>query len=146
MIHRKLTDDLRDLALGYAMGSLSPTQAAAVEEHLTEGCELCAREVRASRRLATLLLTQGAFEQPPPELRDRLLTLIQAEAQEQADVDQGWDGDIGSIATGWTIVRATDGRWESGVGDGSANKLLNHDAAEGLFAILENEEWLRKGR
>lgn len=130
MIHRQLTDELRDLALGYAMGSLSPAQAAAIEEHLTEGCELCAQEVRASRLLANLLLTQGAFEQPPPELRDRLLSLIHAEAQEQAVMERGSDGEAGSIPAGWTIVRATDGRWESGDGDGSASKLLSHDAAE----------------
>ncbi|WHZ16323.1 MAG: hypothetical protein OJF52_003172 [Nitrospira sp.] len=130
MIHRQLTDELRDLALGYAMGSLSPTQAAAVEKHLTEGCELCAQEVRASRLLANLLLTQGAFEQPPPELRDRLLSLIHAEAQEQAVMERGSDDEAGSIPSGWTIARATDGRWESGDRDGSASKLLSHDAAE----------------
>ncbi|WHZ24466.1 MAG: hypothetical protein OJF47_003578 [Nitrospira sp.] len=140
MIHRHLTDELRDLALGYAMGSLSPTQAAAVEEHLTEGCELCAQEVRASRLLANLLLRQGAFEQPPPELRNRLLTLIQAESQEQAVIEQDSDGEAGSIPTGWTIIRATDGRWEFGNGDGSASKLLNHDAAECRRTMLVHLE------
>jgi len=136
MIHRQLTDELRDLALGYAMGSLSPRQAAAVEAHLMEGCELCAQEIRSSRLLADLLLTQGAFEQPPPGLRDRLLSLIHAESQQQAVVERGSDSEAHAIPTGWTIVRAGDGRWESGDRDGSSSKLLSHDAAEGRRMLL----------
>lgn len=140
MIHRQLSDELRDLALGYAMGSLTPAQAAAIEEHLTEGCELCAQEIRASRLLANLLVTQGAFEQPPQELRDRLLALIQAESQEQAVVRQGSDDEAASIPTGWTIVRATEGRWESDDRDGSASKLLSDDTAEGRRTLLVRVE------
>ncbi len=140
MIHRQLTDDLRDLALDYAMGLLSPAQAAGVEEHLTEGCELCAHEIRASRLLSDLLLAQRAFEQPPPGLRDRLLTLIQTEAQEQPVVGQGSDAGIDSVPPGWTVIRATEGGWESGQTEGSASKLLSHDATEGRRTMLVRME------
>jgi ChrR-like protein with cupin domain len=134
MIHRHLTDDLRDLALDYALGFLPPAQAAAVQEHLAEGCELCTGEVRANRFLTDLMVP--TVEQPPPQLRDRLLALIQADSQEQPITEHGSDAGTDSIPTGWTIVRGREGEWIPGGAEGVAIKPLSHDAAEHRRTIL----------
>lgn len=130
MIHRHLTEDLRNLALDYALGFLPAAQAAAVEAHLTEGCELCAGEVRANRHLADLLLGQQPSAQPPPELRDRLLALIQDNSRERVRPDHGSDVGSDFVPAGWTIVRRGEGEWIASEAEGATIKRLSRDDAE----------------
>ena len=46
MKHQQLTEELRELIVLYALGSLPPERATAFEDHLAERCKTCAREVR----------------------------------------------------------------------------------------------------
>jgi anti-sigma factor ChrR (cupin superfamily) len=136
MIHRHLTEDLRDLALDYVLGLLPAAEAAAVSHHLEEGCRVCAREIRANRRLIDLLLAQQAWEEPPSALRHRLLTLIEAEPRRRPKPGQERNVDRDAVPTGWTIVRKGQEGWMAGEGKASAIKLLSHNDADGIQIML----------
>jgi anti-sigma factor ChrR (cupin superfamily) len=135
MIHRHITEDLRNLALDYVLGLLPAAEAAAVSDHL-EGCRVCAREIRANRRLIDLLLAQQPWEEPPPGLRHRLLTLIEAEPRRRPKPGQKRNVDSDAVPTGWTIVRKGPEGWMAGEGMASAIKLLSHTDADGIQIML----------
>ncbi len=71
------TNDLRDLAPGYALGALGPEEARAFEAALASNPEL-QREVAELREL-NAVLASGQPVHPPAALRDRLLERIRAE-------------------------------------------------------------------
>jgi quercetin dioxygenase-like cupin family protein len=122
MIHRHVTVGLRNLALDYVLGFLSAAEAAGFEAHLKAGCEVCTGEVRANRYLTDLLLNQPASGEPPPNLRDRLLALIESVA--------------GSIPAGWTVVRGGEEGWRTGKPTAPAIKQLSHDDADASRLLL----------
>lgn len=67
-----------DLA-AYLLGSLEDHEHDAVDRHL-EGCEACREEVLWLRPAVDLLPASVAQVDPPPELRERLLAEVHAEA------------------------------------------------------------------
>lgn len=70
--------DREDLIV-YALGGLDPGEEAAVAVHL-EGCEACAREL-AGYEPAVSALAEGVEPvEPPPELRERVLAIVNEEA------------------------------------------------------------------
>ena len=73
MKHERATEEIRELAALYALGSLTQHEAHSFEIHLQEGCAVCEAEIH---RLARTLAEMGfaAEEVPAPEyLRDLLL-------------------------------------------------------------------------
>jgi anti-sigma factor ChrR (cupin superfamily) len=136
MIHRHVTENLRDRAVDYVLGFLSAAQAAAVEAHLEEGCQVCAGEVQVHRHLVDLLLVERPSAQPPAELRERLLALIQGECSQESGRNHGLDVETDAIPAGWTIVRAAEGKWMAGEDKGTAIKVLGRDDAEGCRTML----------
>jgi hypothetical protein len=64
---------LRDLLGPYVMGVLGPEEVRQVEEHL-EGCPSCREEVRDLRLAHERLTVLANMEEPPPELKDRVLS------------------------------------------------------------------------
>jgi anti-sigma-K factor RskA len=70
-----------DLAL-YALGSLPPAEAAALEQHL-QGCAACRRELQELRGDASLLALSAAGPAPPSRSRERLLAAIKKEPRRQ---------------------------------------------------------------
>lgn len=79
MKHDRATEDIRELAALYALGSLTQHEARSFEIHIQEGCSVCEAEVhRFVRTLAELGF--AAEEVPPPEyLRDLLIARIERE-------------------------------------------------------------------
>jgi anti-sigma factor ChrR (cupin superfamily) len=136
MIHRHVTDGLRNCALDYVLGLLSVAEATAVAEHLGEGCRVCAREIRANRRLIDLLLSQRAWDDPPSDLRQRLLALIETDLCDRREPGQGRDVRGGAIPAGWTIVRKGLEGWMVGEGQASTIKPLSHHDADGIRIML----------
>lgn len=57
-------DGLRELCAGHALGSLDPSDADRLLEHLREGCLECEREVESYRR--TVVALAGSFDPVPP--------------------------------------------------------------------------------
>ncbi|HJR75819.1 MAG TPA: cupin domain-containing protein [Nitrospiraceae bacterium] len=122
MIHRHVTEDVRNLALDYALGFLSAAEAAGFQVHVEAGCEVCAGEVRANRYLIELLPVQPASGESLRSLRDRLLALIEAEA--------------GSIPAGWTIARGGEKGWTAGQGKTPSIKQLGPKDADASRLML----------
>ena len=70
-------DDLN----GYALGALDPADERAVAKHLPD-CERCSTELRERINPAVGVLAESVPQlEPPPELRERLLEIVRAEAE-----------------------------------------------------------------
>jgi len=67
--------DVKSDAAAYVLGSLDPDERAAFEAHLA-GCEECAAEVRALRRVTDALAQTVPQRTPRPELRQRALASL----------------------------------------------------------------------
>jgi anti-sigma-K factor RskA len=79
--HERMTEDIRELAALYALGSLTQHEARSFEIHIQEGCTTCEAE---AQRFARTLAEMGfaAEEVPAPEyLRDLLLARIEREGK-----------------------------------------------------------------
>jgi anti-sigma-K factor RskA len=78
--HRDRRDDLAT----YALGALGEAEAAALEAHLAS-CADCRRYLDELRPGIDLLAASVPQLPPPPALRERLLTTVDAEAERIAD-------------------------------------------------------------
>lgn len=81
MKHDRTTEDIRELAALYALGSLTQHEARSFEIHIQEGCTTCEAEAyRFARTLAEMGF--AAEEVPAPEyLRDLLIARIEREGK-----------------------------------------------------------------
>jgi anti-sigma factor ChrR (cupin superfamily) len=68
-------DDLHELADLYALGSLEGRDKVAFEEHLRQGCDDCANDVRSFAEIASLI-GESVPAAAPQRLRERLLSKI----------------------------------------------------------------------
>ena len=77
MISRKKTSsgDLHGLAVLHALGSLEDRDKVAFEEHLRQGCDACASDVRSFEEIANLI-GESVPAVAPQGLRNRLLSKI----------------------------------------------------------------------
>jgi len=73
--HERWSEDLA----AYMLGALEPTEAAALERH-TEGCERCRAEIRWLTPAVDALPESAERLEPPPELRERLMAEVRADA------------------------------------------------------------------
>jgi hypothetical protein len=63
----------------YALGALPTHEKARIAAHL-ETCPVCAEDAAALERTALLLLEDVPLVDPPPELRDRIMAVVESEA------------------------------------------------------------------
>lgn len=70
-VHVQPTDDTHERALFYALGSLSPEEHSAFEQHLADGCDVCRAELRSVTGVMGRLASSVAAT-PPETLRERL--------------------------------------------------------------------------
>jgi hypothetical protein len=87
----------------HAMGTLSETEEAAIRRHL-RGCGACRADAQALDRGVAMFASAAHVADPPPELRNRVMTALQ---EEWADADRA------SEASGPTDPHA-GGRWTGG--------------------------------
>lgn len=82
---------MKDAAGAYVLGCLDDEERAAFEWHVA-GCDECAAEVRAFRRVATALAESVPGQAPPPELRSGMLRSVTARAPfaRPARVSRAW--------------------------------------------------------
>ena len=73
--HQVARTDLDELASLYALGALDAAEKIAFEEHLRQGCESCAKDVRSFTDVSHLI-GESAPAAPPQQLRERLLSRI----------------------------------------------------------------------
>jgi anti-sigma-K factor RskA len=102
--HDRWGDDLA----AYVLGALDPAEVAELERH-AEGCERCAEEIRWLTPAVQALPESVERLQPPPELRDRVMVEVRADAAER---EHARDGNRDDPSTGRFIG------WLRGLGEG----------------------------
>jgi quercetin dioxygenase-like cupin family protein len=110
-------DDKLALASLYVLGVLAPQEAAAFEAHLCEGCRICQKELDRFAALVGPLGYAVPPARPRTEIRERLLSRLQAESRS-------------------TIIHSTEGAWETIDVQGIILKFLLRDQATGRFTAL----------
>jgi len=68
-------DELHELAALHVLGTLEGWDSAAFEEHLRQGCDACASDLRSFEAIAGLI-GESVPAVAPPRLRERLLSKI----------------------------------------------------------------------
>ncbi len=95
--HDRWSDDLA----AYVLGALDPAEAAELERH-AEGCERCAEEIRWLTPAVQALPESVERLRPPPELRDRVMAEVRADATEREHAPAGADrGALTGGLMGW---------------------------------------------
>jgi anti-sigma-K factor RskA len=69
----------RDDLVAYSLGALEPREISAVEAH-APSCARCTRELEALAPAVAVLGESVEQLEPPPELRERVLSIVRAEA------------------------------------------------------------------
>jgi anti-sigma-K factor RskA len=87
-------DDRLELASLYALGVPAPQEAAAFEAHLRERCCICHKELDGFAALVGPLGYAVPPARPRAEVRERLLSRLQAESSS-------------------TIIHSTEGAWDT---------------------------------
>ena len=77
----------RDDLVAYSLGAVHPREATAVEAH-APGCARCTRELEALAPAVAVLGESVEQLEPPPELRERVLSIVREEAG-RAETDSG---------------------------------------------------------
>ena len=73
--HEQLRDDIS----AWVIGALEPAEAAVLEEHLRT-CESCSRQARWLQPASSALLESVEPVEPPPALRERVMSEVRADA------------------------------------------------------------------
>lgn len=81
-------DEIRERAALYALGSLNQFEARAFEQHLDEGCDLCASELASFDTVVEHLAWADAVSSPPHEVRAKLLARVALDGPPQAPARQ----------------------------------------------------------
>jgi len=76
-------DALRDLIAPVALGAAAPHEIARVEAHAEE-CAVCGEQLASLRAAADVLAIAVPQHDPPPSLKDSLMSTVRAEAAERA--------------------------------------------------------------
>jgi len=80
-VHSQPTDETREHALFYALGSLSSVERSAFEDNLAGGCDVCRAELRSLAQLMGQLALGIIAVAGPDKLRARLLERIATETR-----------------------------------------------------------------
>ncbi len=111
-----------DLA-AHVLGALEPERAAELERH-AEGCERCREQIRWLRPAVAAIAEAAPRREPPPELRRRLLEVVEADARAAgAEVEAG-----SGFGAAWRRL----GEWLGGAGPGGRWRPL----AAGLAVLV----------
>jgi anti-sigma-K factor RskA len=81
LIHDRVTEDVRELAALYALGSLTQHEARSFEVHIKEGCAACEAELRRFERTVAGIGFASDEVKAPDSIRDRLMARIEKEPQ-----------------------------------------------------------------
>jgi anti-sigma-K factor RskA len=82
--HERATEEVRELAALYALGSLTQHEARSFELHVQEGCSVCESEIRKFERTVAGIGFSAEEVEPPGYIRDLLLARVEREPQAAA--------------------------------------------------------------
>jgi anti-sigma factor ChrR (cupin superfamily) len=128
-MHRFSQQEMTERASLYALGALSQWEAREFEEHLAEGCETCAAELRSFEEAARAIALSAPETEPPARVRDRLMSLVAEEARTESKASRKAD------APPLITLRAHEGEWVK-VGGGIKIKHLFTDPQTGMVTTL----------
>ena len=74
----------------YALGALEPEEARRFERHLAD-CDLCRGDLAALQPVVDTLPATAEPVEPPPELRKRIMSVVEAEAKERRRAERAPD-------------------------------------------------------
>jgi anti-sigma-K factor RskA len=72
----------------YALGALEPEQARAFERHV-ETCDLCRADLATLRPAVDVLPATAQPVEPPPDLKKRIMSVVEAEAKQRRAAEAG---------------------------------------------------------
>ena len=84
MKHERATEEIRELAALYALGSLTQHEAQSFEIHMQEGCSVCEAEYHRFARTIAGMGFAAEEVAAPDYIRDLLLARIEREGQPAA--------------------------------------------------------------
>ena len=128
-MHRFSDEEIQERASLYALGALSQHEARTFEEHL-EGCAVCAEELEGFAEVVGALAYGWPEETPPAYVREKLTSLVGAEARSQS-AEPCVAVDEPPLVT----LRADEGEWYE-VHEGLSVKQLFVDPNSGLVTTL----------
>ena len=145
----------RDDLVAFALGALSPEEERAVKAH-APSCARCARELEALVPAVGVLGESVEQLEPPPELRDRVLSEVRADAERSAAERErraprrGWRGLFArpALAVGLAIVLAAVGGYliaqnhGGGGPEQTAAPVVAQQGIGGTLAVGENSSML----
>jgi len=107
---------VHDLLAAYVLGAVTPLEATLVEEHLA-ACALCRRQESEFREVARILPRLAGELPPPPALKGRLMSLVEAEprSRDSADTALGETREAEHAAPIAAVApqRSTPARWNT---------------------------------
>jgi anti-sigma factor ChrR (cupin superfamily) len=129
MNHHAANDKTRETAASYALGALGLEEAREFEEHLMGGCSVCRSELDAFAATVSALAFSTAEEQPPREMRSKLLSSLNNDRKrEQVD-------SMAASAAQFVSIRGEEGEWRE-LQEGVLMKQLYVDHSIGLATSL----------
>lgn len=121
MKHSVADDEIREQLALYALGALSQQEARAIENHLAEGCEVCAFELQPFESLVQALGFAAPPASPPAGVREKLLSALEDETA--SDEAKHYS------------LRANEGQWLE-TAEGVFEKHLFTDKRRGTVTTL----------
>jgi anti-sigma-K factor RskA len=102
--HERATEEIREMAALYALGSLTQHEARSFEIHIREGCSVCEEELHRYERTAAGIGFAVDEIDTPEYIRDLLLARIEREAQTTAPLgaSKGAESSSGALSTDQT--------------------------------------------
>lgn len=130
--HTVPTEELRELASLYALDVLPYDEKASYEAHLSDGCEICAAEVAALRRITAVMGMTVDPVAPRPALRERLMRTIVETPQPTPPKPAG----VLYEKDGVLVARHGEMDWKAGGLPGIFQKVLFDDTTRGISTSL----------
>jgi anti-sigma-K factor RskA len=82
--HERATEEIRELAALYALGSLTQQEARSFEIHMQEPCPVCEAECRRYERIVACIGFASEEADPPAYIRDLILARLDREPRDAA--------------------------------------------------------------
>ncbi len=128
-MHRFSDEEMTERASLYALGALSLWEARAFEEHIEEGCKLCAAELQSFEETVSSLALAASEAEAPTSAREKLQALVVEETHADSAASKQ------AASQPLITLRADEGEWYE-VAKGMSVKQLFFDRETGMVMTL----------
>jgi anti-sigma factor ChrR (cupin superfamily) len=131
MRHGLPEDELRERAALYALGAMTMHEARAFEEHLGEGCDVCAAEWHAFASVVGQLGFEAVPQAPSPAAREKLFARLANETTTAPRPAASSPAAQSNLIT----LKFDEGQWQE-IAAGVSIKWLFEDHVRGTTSFL----------